>query len=358
MIISKYHGIRVYGLACCVPNNEDPIDRYREKFGGPSVDKFVAMTGAAAKYIAKPEQTAADLAFVAAKRLLVARNIEPAEIGALIFVTETPDYRTPATAFVLQKELGLTKDCICFDINLGCSGFVNGINTLCALMQSSNIEKGLLLVGDTMSKTISPEDHSVCMMLGDAASAVLLTKDSTAPDITTSFMCDGGKYESVIIPAGGFRKLTADTERTEKEDGNKRSEYDFYMDGANVFIFSTSDVPKFLNEFMNQNGTRESDYDGLVLHQANEYILKRFAKRVRFPAEKVPVSISRYGNTIGSSIPVTIVDAYAGKEARMLSLLTCGFGVGLSWGAVDLKIDARNIVPMVFSNETMSTGSN
>ncbi len=354
MILSHYQGIAVEGLACCVPAHEDPIDGYREKFGSESVDKFVAMTGASTKYTALPGQTTADLCFTAAKRLLEARGVAPADVGALIFVTETPDYRTPATAFVLQSRLGLPKDSVCFDVNLGCSGYVNGLNALCALMQTSNIERGLLLVGDTMSKACSPEDHSVCMLLGDAASATLLVKDPAAPDITASFMCDGDKFESVIIPAGGFRKLTADTARVEKEDGNARSEYDFYMDGANIFIFSTSDVPKFLTRFLDEQGKSEADYDGLVLHQANAFILKRFAKRVKFPEEKVPQSISRYGNSIGASIPVTIVDAYAGKTDKELSLLACGFGVGLSWGAVDLKLKGDRILPMLFSDETMA----
>lgn len=353
MIISKFEGIAVDGVACCVPANEDPIARYKKKFGTDNVDRFVAMTGAATKYVALPKQTAADLAFVAAKRLLEARHVEAEEIGALIFVSETPDYRTPATAFVLQAELGLGKDCICFDINLGCSGFVNGVNVLCSLMKSSNIEKGLLLVGDTMSKTVSPDDHSVCMLLGDAASATLLTKKNDAPVIQTSFMCDGSKFDSVIIPAGGFRNMSTSAERVEKEDGNRRSEYDFYMDGANIFIFSTSDVPRFVNAYLSEVGKSESDYDGLVLHQANDYIIKRFAKRVRFPMEKVPVSISRYGNTIGSSIPVTIVDAYGGKMGKELSLLTCGFGVGLSWGVVEMKLDGGKVLPMIFSSETM-----
>lgn len=353
MILSHYKGIAVDGIACCVPAHEDPIDGYREKFGSESVDKFVAMTGASTKYTALPDQTTGDLAFVAARRLLETRGVLPTEIGALIFVSETPDYKTPATAFVLQSKLGLPKESICFDINLGCSGFVNDMNVLCALMQSSNIERGLLLAGDTMSKTVSPEDHSVCMLLGDAASATLLVKRENAPDITTSFMSDGEKYRSVIIPAGGFRKPIALEERVEVEDGNFRGEYDFYMDGANIFIFSTSDVPKFLNQFLDERGTGAEDYDGLVLHQANAFILKRFAKRVKFPEEKVPQSITRYGNTIGASIPVTMVDAYAGKEDKELSLLTCGFGVGLSWGAVEMKINGGNILPMIFSDEIM-----
>lgn len=353
MIISNFKGIAVDGIACCVPDHEDPIDGYREKFGNASVDKFVAMTGAATKYVALPKQTAGDLAYAAAKRLLQARGVDPAEIGALIFVSETSDYRTPATAFVLQDKLGISKESVCFDINLGCSGYVNGLNALCSLMQSSNIQRGLLLVGDTMSKTVSPDDHSVCMLLGDAASATLLVKDDNAPDISASFMCDGSKFESAIIPAGGFRNLDVSKERIAKEDGNCRGEYDFYMDGANIFIFSTSDVPKFLNQYLAQVGKTEADYDGLVLHQANDYILKRFAKRVKFPYEKVPASISRYGNTIGSSIPVTIVDAYGGKCTDELSLLTCGFGVGLSWGTVDMKVKGDRILPMFFSNEIM-----
>ena len=351
MIQSDYKGLRISGLACCVPENKKKTDEYNERFGEDKVEKFINMTGVLEKHDALEKQTASDLAYVAARDMLERKGVDPETIGALVFVTETPDYQTPSTAFVLQHRLGLPIDSVCFDINLGCSGFVSGFNTLAALMATSNIERGLLLFGDTMTKKLSPQDRSIVMILGDAGGAMLLEKDDKAREIHTSCRSDGNKYQLVYIPAGAARNPDVNPERVEAEDGNIRGPYDFYMDGANIFFFSTSDAVKLLKEYMEANGKAESDYDALVLHQANGYILKNFAKKSKFPMEKVPVSIDRFGNTVGASIPVTLADKYGDESGGTIRLMMCGFGVGLSMALVDAEIDKDVILPMIYSDE-------
>lgn len=351
MIISEYKNITIGGLACCVPKQTVKTMEYAERFGQDKVKKFIKMTGVRETHRSVDKQTASDLAFIAADELLEKKNTDRKEIGALLFVTETPDYITPSTAFVLQYRLGLPIDSICFDINLGCSGFVSGLNTLMALMNSSNIEKGLLLFGDTMTKKLSPEDRSIYMLLGDAGGAVLLEKKDNAASISTVYRSDGGKYDMVIIPAGGSRFPDADKVRVQAVDGNIRGPYDFYMDGANIFFFSTSDASNLVREYLKEKEKKESDYDALVLHQANELIMKTFAKRVGFPMEKVPSSIEKFGNTVGSCIPLTIANEYAERRQGKLKLLMSGFGVGLSWGVVDAEIDCSSILPLLYSDD-------
>lgn len=349
MIISEYSDIAVGGLACCVPEQTVKTIDYIGQFGQNKVEKFIDMTGVRETHHAAEKQTASDLAFTAAERLLAGTDRN--EVGALIFVTETPDYITPSTAFVLQHRLGIPVDSICFDINLGCSGFVCGFNTLMAIMESSNIRKGLLLFGDTMTKNLSPQDRSICMLLGDAGGALLLEKKEHTPKISAVYRSDGGKYNLAIIPAGGSRWPDADKERVVADDGNIRGPYDFYMDGANIFFFSTSDAANLVKEYLKSTEKKAGDFDALVLHQANELIMKTFAKRVGFPMEKVPTSIQMFGNTVGSCIPITIVNEYAGKDLGTLRLLMSGFGVGLSMGLVDAQMDSSCILPLLYSDE-------
>lgn len=354
MNVSEYSNIAVGGLACCVPAQSVQTEEFIDRFGKSKVEKFMKMTGVRKTHHAIKTQTAADLAFIAAKKLL--KDTDRSEIGALLFVTETPDYLTPSTAFVLQHRLGIPADSICFDMNLGCSGFVIGFHTLMALMNASSMKKGLLLFGDTMTRKISPQDHSICMLLGDAGGALLLEKREGAGRIASVCRSYGEKYDLAIIPAGGSRRPDVDAARMEAEDGNIRGPYDFYMDGANIFFFSTSDAPGMVKEYMESAGKSPDDFDALVLHQANELIMKTFAKRTGFPMDKVPVSIREFGNTIGSCIPLTIVNEYAKKDAGLLRMLMCGFGVGLSMGVADVEMDASCILPLLFSDAYFTEG--
>lgn len=356
MIRAEYNNIRIAGLACCVPSNKSRTTDFGDIFGKDKIEKLIKMTGVIEKRNALEKQTASDLAFIAADRLLSETNVDRTKIGALIFVTETPDYVSPSTAFVLQYRLGLERDCICFDVNLGCSGFVSGFNTLAAIMDASNIEWGLLLFGDTMTKKLSPEDRSIYLLLGDAGGALLLRKEKNCAVIKTVTQSDGDKYNLAIIPAGGFRNPNVDPTRVLADDGNIRGPYDFYMDGGNIFFYSTSDVVKLLRRYLEEEGKTPEDYDALVLHQANEYILKNFSKKSKFSMEKVPVSINYFGNTTGSCIPLTMVTEWAGKERKLLRLIMCGFGIGLSIGIVDAEIDTDMILPLIESDDYFSEG--
>ena len=169
-------GISIKEIACTVPNNKKTSEDWYKKFGTESVKKFVKMTGVSSVYHSYKQQTASDLAFVAAKTLLEYKKINPKSIGALVFVTQSANYRLPSTAFVLQYRLDLPEDCICFDVNLGCTGYVYDINIAASLMINSNIDSALLLVGDTSSKSVSSEDKSAAMLFGDGGAATLLKK--------------------------------------------------------------------------------------------------------------------------------------------------------------------------------------
>ncbi len=358
MIASEFEDIKISGIACTVPKHKDILSEiYSPVFGEDVVSKFSKMTGVVSRYVAAKEQTASDLACAAAERLIQHKNIDLSTIGVLIFVTQTPDYRIPATACVLHHRLGFDKNCIAFDINLGCSGYVFGLHTISAIMHSSDIKRGLLLVGDTLNKGIAPEDKASCMLFGDAGSATLFEKTPNSPAIHTATRTDGNGHKAIIIPAGAYRNMDTPKERAVWGDGNLRSDYDLYMNGTDVFNFTISEVPSLINEFNAKLERSADDYDALILHQANVYILKQVMKRINFPQEKIPVSIDRYGNTSVTSIPLTLCDAYGNADNKSLKLLMCGFGIGLSWGAVSCQVQTDDILPVIETDNVYMDGS-
>ena len=178
MITADFSNLRIAGIASAVPTTCVQAHDYDDVFGEETVTKNVEVTGVKQSFHAPENQTVSDLMYVAAQRLINELSIDPASIGVLIFVSPYPDYITPPTSCVLQKRLGLSMDCIALDINLGCSGYVYGLETLCALLQTSNAKRGVLLVGDACNKVLSPLDRTR-IMFGDGGSATLVEKSKT-----------------------------------------------------------------------------------------------------------------------------------------------------------------------------------
>lgn len=354
--MSKFilEGIEIKGISCAVPNNKIDNTMFYDRFGKEAVDNIIKMTGVQSTYRTPEQQTASDLCYVAAKNLIETKDISVEEIGALVFVSQTPDYRLPATACVLHKRLGLNKECMAFDVNLGCSGYVYGLNIVGSLMQTSNIKKALLLFGDTNIKTISPEDRGAILLFGEAGSATLLIKDETKA-IKGELMTDGEGFKAIIMPSGAYRNRDGNPERVLQPDGTVRSDFDGYMNGTDVFSFTISKVPKLIKEFANDNGGLEQ-YDALILHQANLYIMQQISKRVKVPMDKIPVSLDRYGNTSGTSIPITLCDAYGSENGKQIHVLLSGYGIGLSWGVVDAELDVDDILPIAYTDEFFTEG--
>lgn len=340
-------GIKVSGIACAVPENHVTVESFSERFGSEIPAKFSAGTGIKAMYKALPEQTASDLATAAAEQLFMRSGIDRQEIGMMVLVTQSPDYRRPSSASVVQNRLKLSVDCACMEINLGCSGFVYGLQTAMSLMNSSEMKYGLLLMGETASKLVDPYDRTIVMMYGDAGAAILLEKAGESFVSETLLKSDGSRYRSIILPAGGFRDMHPPADKFVCSDGVERSLYDIFMDGTAVFSFSISDVPRAILEYLERTKTTAEDYDVFVFHQANEFIIKQLIRKLKLNREKVPVSLDRYGNTGGISIPLTLCDAFGTSDNGVKKILTCGFGIGLSWGITSIQIDTAKVYPVV-----------
>ena len=278
-----------------------------------------------------------DLCSRAAEKLLEELAWDKKEVGLLVFVSHTQDYKLPSTACVLQHRLGLSKECMAFDVPLGCSGFTYGLSIAGSILAQGSIKRALLLVGNTQSIYASPEDKSTALLFGDAGSAMALEYVSGSNDeIKLHLQTDGSGYENLIVPDGGCRHPVNISSFIveEFEEGIKRTRLHEKMDGGAVFTFVLFNVPKSLQALMKEYTITEEDTDYLLLHQANKFMLERIRKKMKFPVEKVPYNIRDFGNTSGASIPLLMVTCLQEELRKQdLNLMACGFGVGLSLGS-------------------------
>lgn len=340
--------VEIKGIACAVPERIKRSEEYNEVFGAENVQKFINMTGIKTRHVALDEQCTSDLCYVAAKRLLEKLAWAPTSVDALILITQTPDYAVPATACVLQHRLGLSEDCIAFDMNLGCSAYVYGLWLAATMISTQNLNRVLLLVGDTSNYGLNPNDSATAMIFGDGGTATALEK-TEGKSMKYFLKTKGSGYKTIIVPAGRARSRS----RVDIEP----SEYGLHMNGSEVFTFAITDVPKAVNGFMSQYGIEKGAVDMYVFHQANLFILKHLAKKIGIPMEKLAISIDRFGNTSGESIPLTLVDTLGKEETNeTIKLLLCGFGVGLSWGGIYLEMDKSICLPMIYTNEFFKEG--
>ena len=356
MIGSTVKGIKLTGIASAVPTKQVNNIDYASIFGEEVVKKTIDSTGVKTTYHSIDKQIASDLSYVAAKELLDKKNVASSEIGILLFISSHHDYIAPATSFVLQKRLGISTDSIVFDINLGCSACVYGLQVASSLLKTTDVKKALILIGDSSSRVVSPKDTSR-LLFGDSGAALLIEKTEDEKDkISFGFKSDGYRFDDIYIPAGGFRHLKGSFELFAEEDGWERSDYHSHMKGTNVFAFSVADVPKLVREFMEKENLNVDMIDKLFMHQPNLYIIKNVIRKLKFPEDKVPVTIDKYGNTSGVSIPITMCDCYGNIEDGKKNLLLLGFGVGLSWGVSNLLVDTKDVFPVIHSDDYFDDG--
>jgi 3-oxoacyl-[acyl-carrier-protein] synthase III len=348
MATASVRNVRLAGVSACVPKtvarNEDfdllsPEERA----------KVIKTTGIESRRIAPVDQCTSDLCAVAATALLDNLNWNRDEVDALVLVTQTADYTVPATAPILQDRLGLPKSCLAFDVNLGCSGYTYGLQVVASLLAAGGLRKGLLLVGDTPSKTVSPRDRSAAPLFGDAGAATAL-EFVPGEVMHFDFGSDGSGYEAIIIPDGGLRNPVgpASLEVVDVQEGVSRNRCQLILDGVEIFNFSLREVPKTVRGALAAADQNADDVDAFVFHQANLIMNDLIRKKLKLPEEKVPYSLRDFGNTSSASIPLTIVTELRPRitEERM-RLVLCGFGVGLSWSTVYLETDRIACPPVI-----------
>lgn len=339
----RYTNVGISAIAACVPPrkvyNKDLVDI----MPADEVEKVIGSVGIVERRIADVGVTSADLCYQAARQLLEDNDIDPASIDMILFMSQTADYRSPATACTLQHRLGLSKDCAAMDLSLACSGYVYGLSAAFAYASMDGIDRVLLLDGETFSKVVNPRDKVNVPLYGDAGTATLIEKGDFSPS-TFILHTDGAGEDAVKIPAGMRYPITEESLKvTERENGNFRNDLEVYMDGMEVFNFAIRVVPKGVKEMMAATDSVLDDVDWLLFHQSNRFMTDFFIKKLKFDPARVPYSIDRYGNTSSASVPLTIVSELRGKLEAGQRIVMCGFGAGLSWGTAMLTMGKCNI---------------
>jgi len=349
MAIFSIPGVKLAGLAAAVPLN---VVSNMEFATIPESERklYVRTTGIDKRRVVKPGTCTSDLCEHAAKELLNALGWRPEEIQVLVFLSQTPDYITPATATILQTKLGLPKTCMAFDINLGCSGYPYGLSVVASLLSHMPGAKGLLLAGDVSSACVSEKDKSAAPIFSDAGSATALWQQVDAPPMHFNLETDGRGYDAIIIPHGGYREPITPTslQLEEETPGVVRSKNHLVLKGINIFNFSVQEAPQNVRALLAHLALGIQDVDYYVFHQANMVINESIRKKLGLSTEQTPLTLGRFGNTSSATIPITIASELQNiVTQKPHRLLLSGFGVGLSWGAAVVETDGLVCLPVL-----------
>ena len=345
-MIKAINGIEIKGISCCIPKKR--VDNKYLKKNKKRLRAIKAI-GIESRPVASENICTSDLVLKSAKHILKKLKWKPNEIDILIFVSQTPDYLTPATSGILQDKLNLNKSTFVLDINLGCSGFTHGLITITSLMQNLNLKKGLLAVGDVTTKLVNSKDNVSNLLFGDAGSVTaLFNSRNKSKKILCNYYSDGSGFDDIIVNSHSLsgRNKISKSQLNESMDKNSniRSNINIKLNGPNIFSFAINTIPSILEEII--KNIRDVRY--CFLHQANKMIQESISTQINNQNKKIifPSSLKNFGNTSSATIPITICSNFANKKIPGKSIL-CGFGVGLSISIVVLNLSKTKIFKII-----------
>ena len=351
MAILKYQNVGITAMSAAVPRTVVDNYKYTQYFPEDQVKEVVDKVGVYERRFADEKTCSSDLCYAAAEKLFSDNNVNRSEIDLLIFISQTPDYRMPATSVILQDRLKLPNSTIAFDINLGCSAFMYGLSVAYSMISNqSRLRKVLILDGETRSKVYSPKDRRTAFLFGVGGVAALIERDERFGESYFSLNSDGSREGLIKIDAGGYRNMSsAETvkEKVVDEYGNIRSDEQGYMHGGDVFNFVIREIPKDIKNLCNIAGEDIQSMDYYVFHQANNFINSYISKKMKLDVTKIPSTIAKYGNTSSVSVPLTIVSELKDKLAGNKKLLLSAFGVGMTWATSILNLNNCRISDIV-----------
>ena len=342
--------VNIAGVAMAVPKHTVKTTDI-DLFTPEEAEVFDKTVGIKSRHIAPDTMCASDMCQAAGEKLLEELGWEKDSIDALIFESVTGDYRTPPTSCLLQDRMGLSEDCFCVDIPMGCCGCMYAITVAGNLLTTGQIRRALLLVGDTALRMGSMKDKSRVPLFGDGGTAMALEYDETANDIIIDFHTLGKGGEALMTPHGGFRRPATPESFIYEDFGNGivRAPYHTMINGMNVFSFAITRPPKSVEKFLTEYEiNRNTDIDFFLIHQANKMIVDRVVKKLKLPLDKVPYNLEEFGNLGGASIPSLMVTRIADKlRKEPTTILGSSFGLGLSWGTMLLKTKPMTISELI-----------
>ena len=354
MILTFNHGKKVTDIVSVVPSDVsmfvDEISNYN--FSKAKSLKLKDVIGFDQHRLAPPDTTAADLCQFAFEYLRDKKKLLVKSIDALIFISHSPDHFIPPTSSILHGKLDLKEDCLCFDINHGCAGYMVGLQQAFMLLDQQGIDRVALLTGDTISKKVSNRDRNIFPVIGDAGAVSIIENDHSSQPVRV-FTKNRGRDAMVLkIPAGAFRQPNSQATALleQSDDGNFRSLNDLHMEGGSVFSFVQSEIPLMIDELLANEGMSKDDIDYFIFHQPNRFMLEKLADKTGISRKRMPNNIvENFGNSNSTTIPVNI--SYNLSEVvtkpNSLKFMLAGFGVGLTWSGSILNLSNLNTCELI-----------
>lgn len=327
-----------YFLPEKIVTNDDLVNEFPEW----TVDKIAGKVGVTERHVVGKNETAADMAVQAAEKLFTEHGVDRSSIDFVLLCTQSPDYFLPTSACIIQNRLNLSTSCGALDFNLGCSGYVYGLSLAKGLIAGEIASNVLLLTAETYSKHIHPKDKGNRTIFGDAASATLVSTEGFASIENFSLGTDGRGAENLIVKKGGLRQNEALNDEVIDESGNLTSSDYLYMNGGEIFNFTSEAVPVLVEQTLEMNNLTKDEIQLFVFHQANKYMMNYLRKLIDIEPERFYFFLEKVGNTVSSTIPIALYEAQ--KEGKLDgNVMIAGFGVGYSWGATVLKIENNKL---------------
>lgn len=329
---------KIIDIEYYIPEGVLANSHLEEKFPEYSAQEIEKKVGIKERHIVSEDETALDLAYNAAEKIL--QNYDKNLIDFILLCTQSPDYYLPTSACILQDRLGLKNDIGALDFNLGCSGFIYGLGLAKGLINSGIATNILLITSETYSKHIHPKDRSNLSIFGDGAAAIIITKSETEQIFNFVLGTDGKGYNNLIVPNGGMRcRYQENAEEKGDRSGSIRTDNHLFMDGPEIFNFTIGRVPTIVSTVLEMNNLNLSNIDFFIFHQANKFILDYLRKKIKIPKEKFYINLEDTGNTVSATIPIALKDCLDKKLINKGELiLLIGFGVGYSWGGTIIEI--------------------
>lgn len=347
----KYDNIRIASLVTAVPAHRQCIQIPEEAAHDRQIKTYVKQIGVQSRHISITEQTCVDTGYAAARKALAMCSLTATDLDGVIFASQTPDFNPATTnAHLMHYRLGMREDVLAFDIPLACSSFPYSLSVCAALLQQPDMRRILLVIGDTWWPNY-PDPASVLahnrFLTGEGTSAIVLERaDAPVPETTIALFSDGSGYKHLFNPFIGHRNAWRQYPRAQTREGVEMFPRP-NMDGLEITSFATTRVVSSIKAYAEKTGKQPGEYDAVILHQANKQIVRTMAKRLGLTDEQVPISLDRYANIAGASVPLTISDAFHADTREELHLLTSAFGTGLSWGIASIHIRPAVIHPIL-----------
>jgi 3-oxoacyl-[acyl-carrier-protein] synthase-3 len=328
-MITRVKGSAVKSVMTFHPSRSE--DNKEISFHETTAEQVIRHTGIRYRKIADDSWKFEEYALKCAEYFFQSQDIHKSDISVLVCVTQSAGLSIPSLSFFLHEKLELNTTVCCLDVNLGCSGYVQGIQLVQSLLSSAfdKEAKGLLICGDFSSHLIDPSDQSVRPIFSDALSVTLIQSSDQYADkaATFSIASDGKGRQAIYL--------------NEERKGKLR------LNGIDVFNYSMKMVPTNLHELIENLSEQEFNPSAIIFHQANKIINDSLSRKMGFDSDSVPSSLDHFGNTASASIPLTICTHFSGTSINQRYLLLCGFGIGFSVASGLVFFDTSEIHPPI-----------